>query len=148
MTVENLPVFFLIMIGIGVMVIIIGIIGLAAIHEEPYQTKAINEAGHSQHLEELFSYFLQEEEKKNQNFREKILETSKTKEKDKKRDVQQESYSLTQEKNTKYQVKDEKQLFDDIIKRYQEGESIEMIAKNLKKGIGEVKLVISLYSMR
>ena len=39
-------------------------------------------------------------------------------------------------------------LYDEIVKHYENGESIEMIAKNLKKGVGEVKLILSLYNMR
>ena len=39
-------------------------------------------------------------------------------------------------------------LYKEIIKRYETGEDVESIAKSLKKGIGEVKLVISLYAMR
>lgn len=145
MTVENLPIFFLVMIGIGVIIIVVGIIRLATIHEEMQDDIEVNKQEYSHHLEELFSYFLQEEEKKNQDFRDKILETSQAKQK--KEEVQG-LHILSKDKNRVGQNKTEKQMLDEIITRYQEGEPIEEIAKNLKKGIGEVKLVISLYSMR
>lgn len=145
MTVENLPIFFLVMIGIGVIIIVGGIIRLAAIHEEMQDDIEVNKQEDSHHLEELFSYFLQEEEKKNQDFRDKILETSQAKQK--KEEVQG-LHILSKDKNRVGQNKTEKQMLDEIITRYQEGEPIEEIAKNLKKGIGEVKLVVSLYSMR
>lgn len=145
MTVENLPIFFLVMIGIGVIIIVIGIIRLAAIHEDMQDDIGVNKQEDPHHLEELFSYFLQEEEKKNQDFRDKILETSQAKQK--KEEIQG-LHILSKDKNRVGQNKTEKQMLDEIITRYQEGEPIEEIAKNLKKGIGEVKLVVSLYSMR
>lgn len=143
--VENLPIFFLIMIGIGVAIVFIGIIRLASIHEEEQYYIDIDQKDDSKNLEELFSYFLQEEEKKNQDFREMVLKTSKNKE-DKEFVLRQQSMDENMNKFNHQQ--EEKQLFNEIIKRYKEGESIEEIAKGLKKGIGEVKLVISLYSMR
>ena len=42
----------------------------------------------------------------------------------------------------------EREVFNEIIQRYKEGQDVETIAKDLKKGTGEVKLIISLYSMR
>lgn len=143
MSVENLPLFFVVMIGVGVVIIVIAMIRLAAIHEEIQYDLGMEQQQDSQHLEELFSYFLQEEEKKNQEFREKVLENSRIEE-----EKGQDAHTLIRDKNRKSQSINEKHLFDDIITRYQRGESIEEIAKNLKKGIGEVKLVISLYSMR
>lgn len=133
------------MIGIGVAIVFIGIIRLASIHEGKQYYIDIDQKDDSKNLEELFSYFLQEEEKKNQDFREMVLKTSKNKE-DKEFVLRQQS---TDENMNKFNhQQEEKQLFNEIIKRYKEGESIEEIAKALKKGIGEVKLVISLYSMR
>ncbi len=103
----------------------------------------------SKNLEELFSYFLQEEEKKNQDFREMVLKTSK----DHSKDDEEENGAVIKQQNIHKSNKNnqheaEQQIFNEIIRRYKEGETIEEIAKNLKKGIGEVKLVISLYSMR
>lgn len=140
--VENLPIFFLIMVGIGFAIVFIGVIRLASIHEEEQYYIDRDQKNDSKNLEELFSYFLQEEEKKNQDFREMVLKTSKNK-----------GIALTQQTMDKNIIKfnhqrEEKQLFNEIIKRYKEGESIEEIAKALKKGIGEVKLVISLYAIR
>ncbi len=132
-TIESLPIYFLIFVGIGVGIVFIGILKIAGLHEEGHYTN-INQEEHLKNVEELFSYFLEEEEKKNENFREMMVGTSKNKSQEAK--VKQTS-SLAN-----------KQDFEEIIKRHQSGESMEEIARNLKKGIGEVKLVISLYSMR
>lgn len=145
MVVENLPIFFLVMVGVGVAIVFIGILRLAGIHEDEQYYISMNQKDDSKNLEELFSYFLQEEEKKNQDFREMVMETSKNKE-DKESVLRQQSIDKNTNKLNQQQA--QKQLFNEIIKRYEEGESIEEIAKTLKKGIGEVKLVISLYSMR
>ena len=145
--VENLPIFFLIMIGIGVAIVFIGIVRLAGIQEAEGYYVNMEQKDDSNHLEELFSYFLEEEEKKNQNFREMmLLRTSK--------DSKEENESIIKEQNVHKNINKmnqqeaEKQVFNEIIRRYKEGEAIEEIARSLKKGIGEVKLVISLYSMR
>lgn len=145
MGVENLPIFFLIMVGVGFTIVFIGIVRLAGIHEDEQYYISMNQKDDSKNLEELFSYFLEEEEKKNQDFREMVLETSKNKEEKESVLTQQ---SIDKNTNRLSQQQAEKQVFNEIIKRYKEGESVEEIAKNLKKGIGEVKLVISLYSMR
>jgi len=144
--VENLPIFFLLMIGVGVAIVFIGIVRLAGIHEDEQYYVSMEQKDDSRNLEELFSYFLQEEEKKNQDFREMVMKTSEN--------SKAENESITNQKNVHKnnnklnQHEAENQIFNEIIKRYKEGEAIEEIAKSLKKGIGEVKLVISLYSMR
>ena len=145
MTVENLPVFFLIMIGIGVIIIVIGVIGLASIHEELRHEIGVSQPKEAHHLEELFSYFLQEEEKKNQDFRNEILEDTRNKQKKEEGQVFNDS---SRGKNKISANKIEEQILDEIITSYQNGQSVEEIAKKLKKGIGEVKLIISLYSMK
>ena len=144
--VENLPIFFLLMIGVGVAIVFIGIVRLAGIHEDEQYYVSMEQKDDSRNLEELFSYFLQEEEKKNQDFREMVMKTSEN--------SKAENESITNQQNVHKnnnnlnQHEAENQIFNEIIKRYKEGEAIEEIAKSLKKGIGEVKLVISLYSMR
>ena len=142
-SVENLPIFFLIMVGIGVAIVFIGIVRLAGIHEEEQYDISMNQKDDTKHLEELFSYFLQEEEKKNNHFREMVLEASRNKE-----DSIIKQQTMYKNINKMNEQQAEKQIFSEIIKRYKEGETVEEIAKNLKKGIGEIKLVISLYLMR
>lgn len=142
--VENLPIFFLIMVGLGVAIVFIGIVRLAGIHEDEQYYVSMEQKDDSKNLEELFSYFLQEEEKKNQDFREMVISASKSK--DEKVSSKKQVIVKKVDRIDSQQV--EKQVFNEIIKRYEEGEAIEEIAKKLKKGIGEVKLVISLYSMR
>ena len=142
-SVENLPIFFLIMVGIGVAIVFIGIVRLAGIHEEEQYDISMNQKDDTKHLEELFSYFLQEEEKKNNHFREMVLEASRNKE-----DSIIKQQTMYKNINKMNEQQAEKQIFNEIIKRYKEGETVEEIAKNLKKGIGEIKLVISLYLMR
>ena len=142
-SVENLPIFFLIMVGIGVAIVFIGIVRLAGIHEEEQYDMSMDQKDDTKHLEELFSYFLQEEEKKNNHFREMVLEASRNKE-----DSIIKRQTMYKNINKMNEQQAEKQIFNEIIKRYKEGETVEEIAKNLKKGIGEIKLVISLYLMR
>lgn len=142
--VENLPIFFLIMVGLGVAIVFIGIVRLAGIHEDEQYYVSMNQKNDSNNLEELFSYFLQEEEKKNQDFREMVIGASQNK--DEKISSEKQVIRKTADRIDQQQV--DNQVFNEIIKRYKEGEAIEEIAKNLKKGIGEVNLVISLYSMR
>ena len=144
--VENLPIFFLIMIGIGVAIVFIGIVRLAGIHEDEGYYVSMEQKDDSNHLEELFSYFLQEEEKKNQDFREMMLRTSKDNKEENESVMKQENVHKNINKVNQHEA--EKQIFNEIIRRYKEGEAIDEIARSLKKGIGEVKLVISLYSMR
>lgn len=141
--VENLPIFFLIMIGIGVAIVFIGIVRLAGIHEDEQYYVSMNQKDDSKNLEELFSYFLQEEEKKNQDFREMVMKTPKN---NNESVIKQQIIYKNNNKMAQQQA--EKQMFNEIIRRYKEGEAVEEIAKDLKKGIGEVKLVISLDSMR
>ena len=131
------------MVGIGVAIVFIGIVRLAGIHEEEQYDISMNQKDDTKHLEELFSYFLQEEEKKNNHFREMVLEASRNKE-----DSIIKRQTMYKNINKMNEQQAEKQIFSEIIKRYKEGETVEEIAKNLKKGIGEIKLVISLYLMR
>ena len=154
-TIENLPIVFLVMVGVGMVIVLIGIIRLANHHEDSSSYTSLESNEHANHLEDLFSFFLQEEEKKNQNFREMVMDVSK-------QNVHNVITTSTEDpvgelkasqKNTKLQAKSskaqlDKEIFAEIVKRYEAGQDIDTIAKDLKKGTGEVKLIISLYSMR
>ena len=144
--IENLPIIFLIIIGIGVAIIVVSVISLAGIHEHSqdyYVANAANEQDNEEtkHMEELFSYFLEEEEKKNEQFRQMVIEQTH------KKDHQDEKSRDVHKSLLKKQMIDQTNLAE-IIRRYEQGEDAQTIAKSLKKGIGEVKLIISLYSMR
>ncbi len=143
--VESMPIFCLIWIVIGVIIIVVAIIRLAG-HEaaEDYYVKMAqqNEGGHKE-LEELFNYFLEEEEKKNQDFRELMIGVAQN---------QKVSDQMTHAKGheiIEYKRKNDKEaLYQEIIRQFEQGQEVEAIAKNLKKGVGEVKLILSLNEMR
>lgn len=143
--IENMPIIFLIIIGIGVAIIVASVICLAGLseHTDNYYvaSDASGEKEEANHLEELFSYFLEEEEKKNDAFRKMVLDQSKEAAKSEKK-----ASPTAIKKTTKQQI--DQNTFNEIIKRYEQGEDPQSIAKDLKKGIGEVKLILSLYSMR
>lgn len=142
-TVESLPIYFLLFVGVGIGIVLIGILRLASFQENEYDDIDKKKDNDPRDIEELFSYFLQEEEKKNQSFREMVIDVSKNK-------SEGDNYRQEGTKGTNHtsRKKIEKQAFNEIIERYEAGEPIEDIAKSLKKGIGEVRLVISLYSIR
>lgn len=151
-TIENLPIIFLIMVGIGMAIVLIGIIRLAG-HQESGASvyTSLNEGKENASLEDLFSFFLQEEEKKNQSFREMVMDvTNKSKlgHKDQVTPTVQEKINKTTSVTKKEKTQVENEVFAEIMRRYEAGEDVETIAKELKKGTGEVKLIISLYSMR
>lgn len=139
-TIETMPVLCLLWVVLGVVFIIVSVIRLGSHQESEDHYVTLNrEQGESKNdLEELFSYYLEEEEKKNQGFRELLLTTLKT---------QDESVKQPLKEHQKIHTGNES-IYSEVIKRYEEGENIEMIAKNLKKGVGEVKLILSLYSMK
>ena len=60
----------------------------------------------------------------------------------------QEKINKTTSVTKKEKTQVENEVFAEIMRRYEAGEDVETIAKELKKGTGEVKLIISLYSMR
>ncbi|PHV71769.1 hypothetical protein CS063_04210 [Sporanaerobium hydrogeniformans] len=134
-TIQNIPFFCLIWIGIGFLFIMIGVLMMASRNEEDYYTvdRSISES--SSHIQDLFSYFLEEEEKKNRNLREMVLNHS----------SQKKEEVVGKENNIK---ENPSMINSEMIQMYEEGYSIEEIAKKLKKGIGEVNLMISLYTMR
>lgn len=140
-TVEIMPILWLGWIVFGVVFIIVGILKLSTHQESEDHYVTLNGQRSTEQLEELFSYFLEEEEKKNQGFRDLLVDIVRKQEDGK----DEQSKSL--DKQTIGKKVNEK-LYDEIITLYENGESIEAIARNLKKGIGEVKLIISLYSMK
>lgn len=138
-TIETMPILCLLWTTVGVIFIIVSMIRLGNHEESGDYYITLDEKQHNtNHLEELLSYYLEEEEKKNQGFRELLLTTLKT---------QNESLNESTKQHKKKDTINET-MYDDIIRRYDEGEEIESIAKNLKKGVGEVKLILSLYSMK
>lgn len=134
-TIENLPILFLMIVGIGVIIVVIGVLRLASSQElsDDYYVSANNEHD-TAHLQELFSYFLEEEEKKNNAFREMIRDTSK-----------EQGSQKVREKEVPVA---ERIIFEEIIKMHEQGEDAQHIAKKLNRGIGEVNLIISLYAKR
>ena len=146
-TIENLPIIFMGFVGIGMIIVLIGIVRLASHQGDSSAYTSLEDKNDSEHIEDLFSFFLQEEEKKNEQLREEIRDVSRVNnnpsvEWNKDDKAQQVKVKKDQKKQP------DKQLFAEIIKRYNEGQDIETIAKDLKKGTGEVKLIISLYSIR
>ena len=143
-TIDTMPIICLLWIVVGVVFIIISVIRLAN-HQESdnhYVTLKKEQGQQTNDLEELFSYFLEEEEKKNQGFRDLLVNILR-----KQTDLEADHLQQSTKEHQKRQMTNEK-LYDEIVKHYENGESIEMIAKNLKKGVGEVKLILSLYNMR
>lgn len=139
--VEILPIIFMIMVGVGMIFVLVGIIRLAG-HQEDASVYTDSEMKENvDHLEDLFSFFLQEEEKKNQLFRDEMRSATQ-------RNEQKEWSKVNEKPKDEYKKRVDKEIFAEIIRRYNEGQDIEVIAKDLKKGTGEVKLIISLYSIR
>ncbi len=138
MTLQNLPFFYLLWITIGVVLIVIGIFMLVYHENESgYYTSMTNKPSEGKEdLEGILSYFLEEEEKKNQGFRETL-----------------ESYAKEMATQSSEEVKknDESKKvnhINDITKLADEGLEVEDIARKLGKGVGEVQLILSLYKMR
>lgn len=129
-TVEIIPYISLIWIGVGFLLILIGIFTLA--HQE---TKANNYTSFEEtNPNELFAFFLEEEEKKNDSLRKSLLghqQGSKI-----------ESVEARPTQSASHQ------LYDQIIAEHEKGTQIDEIAKKLNIGKGEVKLILSLYTMR
>lgn len=126
--VQNMPLVFLVVIALGIICIIYSVIKIVSdkTNNKDNYTESTNE--NTEEIKELFSYFLEEESKKNQDMRE-LLKHSADK-------------SNTNSLNTS------EKTYSEIMEYYLEGKSEEWIAKKLKKGIGEVKLIISLYNMK
>lgn len=137
-TLENLPIIFMGIVVVGVAILIMSTMMIASLVEPPLD-KIEHDNGQDDHYEELFSYFLKEEEKKNEAFRKDLLKEG---------IIQQEPFqkNIKTQLMTKQQWEEKPEILAEVIKRYEQGESEKSIAKNLKKGIGEVRLMLSLYT--
>ena len=140
MTIQNLPFLYLIWITVGVVLILIGIfilishINTTGNKVSPEQSTQTNEE-----LEGILSYFLQEEEKKNEGFREMLENYAKE------IGTKVTGSSTTSEVKVNPKAKNN---ISDITVLADQGLSAEEIAKQLGKGVGEVNLILSLYTMR
>lgn len=135
-----MPILWLLWVMVGVIFMIIGVIRLGSEQgrEQSYVRLDKEQDESTNDLQELFSYYLEEEEKKNQGFRESLLMA-----------VNIHNESMRQPtSNPKKNYRANESLYSEVIRRYEAGESLELIAKNLKKGVGEIKLILSLYSMK
>lgn len=159
MTIQNIPFFCLIWIGIGFLFIMVGIVRMASPKQDDYyitQGRKDNTESSSDQMQELFSFFLEEEEKRNQDLRKIVLQQNRS-----------EISSMKEKENQEKKRLDENHIINSkignkpsnnnanasnehhrIIELYEKGHSVEEIAKKLKKGVGEVNLMISLYTMR
>lgn len=134
LTIENLPIIFLIILGIGMLIIVISIMNLASIKEEDTAPE-----GYTHEMRELFSYFLQEEEEKNNKMRKEIGEQLQN-------NRHKEGKKVKQEFLEKKSM--ETPIFEEVVNRAARGEEAKNIAKELGRGIGEINLIISLNAMR
>ncbi|WP_054738664.1 DUF6115 domain-containing protein [Cellulosilyticum ruminicola] len=137
MTIQNFPFIYLLWITIGVLLILIGVFMLVAHENAGYYTSIEDKKDESKEdLEGILSYFLEEEEKKNQGFREMLESYAK-------------QMGNKNEKNIKQSMKNStSQYVNEIVTLADKGFEIEEIARQLGKGVGEVQLILSLYKMR
>lgn len=138
MTIQNLPFIYLLWITIGVLLILIGVFMLIA-HENEigYYTSIDNKKSEpKEELEGILSYFLEEEEKKNQGFREMLENYAKQMGNKNENSIEQ----SMKDSNSKY--------VNEIVTLADKGFEVEEIARQLDKGVGEVQLILSLYKMR
>ncbi len=149
-TIQNIPFFCLFWIGIGFVFIILGIFMMASHtesnnHYVEFTSSKVNN-DYNKEVGEIFSYFLEEEEKKNQGLREMVAEAMS--QKNLERSLKPQPHVLQNGREPLNDSAMHSGEFNDIIKLYEEGLGTEEIAKKLKKGVGEVNLMISLYTMR
>ncbi len=138
LSIENIPYISLGWIGLGFIIMLIGVVLLAR--------QQLSDEGYTQYDQdpkEIFSYFLEEEEKKNEAFRESLKETYDT--------VPRSTVNHTaphpKQKDATVAQK-ETQVYDTIIAMHDAGMMPDAIAKKMNIGVGEVQLIISLYTMR
>lgn len=142
--IQNIPYLCLLWIGIGFIVLITSIFILSyrqsnvSQYTEKISPEEIDDD--KVNIQELFSFFLQEEEKKNNDFRNQLMQVYSQKDK---QYIDRETERLTQNSMPIQQEK-----YSDIIQLCEQGLSANEIAKRLKMGKGEVELIISLYMMR
>lgn len=137
MTLYNMPFFYLLWITVGIVLIVIGIFMMAS-HQQSdnYYTDLSKDKGH-QELGELFNFFLEEEEKKNQGFRDMLVDYTQKQVEPVDRKIPEKTKDTTSDIT-----------MNEVIRLHEEGLDAQTIAKSLKRGVGEVKLIISLYTMR
>ena len=139
--VTNMPLLWVVVIIVGIGCIIYSTIKIMSDKTDDSQKYTENASEDKEDIKELFSYFLEEEERKNQDIRQ-LLKESINKNTDKNVN------HPTTNKNDRKSKNTSDELYVEIMKYYSEGKSEDWIAKKLKKGVGEVKLVISLYNMK
>ena len=138
MDVTSLPYLGLLWTGGGFLCILVGFFILAYHEHEESDYTNIS----ANNTEELFAYFLEEEEKKNDALRQTLEVTAKSQ-----IPLVNQKVEENKIKSTKFS-QEESLICKEIIKLYKSGLSVDEIAKKLNKGKGEVQLMISLYSMR
>lgn len=142
--IQNIPYLCLLWIGIGFILLMTGIFILSYRQSNVSQyTEKVSPGEFDDdktNIQELFSFFLQEEEKKNNDLRNQLMEAYSQKEQ---QDIDRANEPLTQNS-----VPIQQEKFSNIIELCEQGFSANDIAKRLKMGKGEVELIISLYMMR
>lgn len=137
--ITNMPLLWIVVIVLGIICIMYSIIKITS--DKLNDTQDYVESSHNgkEEIKELFSYFLEEEEKRNEDIRNMM------------------KHNIVNNKNMDYINEDRqkqnrnnqsKEIYPEIMEYYNQGKDEEWIAKKLKRGIGEVKLIISLYNMK
>lgn len=154
---RELTFFFLIVVAIGVVFLLVATIRIAGAAGK--DSVATTDAQINK-IQDLFSYFLQEEEKKNQDLRSMVgindnvadnsnvipptkFNVTVTDDMYSDNDIME---TVTDSKNIQVEVPNSETL-NEVITLYKEGKNAEDIARQLGKGIGEINLILSLYSM-
>ena len=143
-TVESVPYLGLSIVGIGFGVVIVALVILAHQYSEEMKAeRELHEQNSVKEMGELFSYFLEEEEKKNQELRQTVKAKQQT--------VQPTKQAVQQKQQVAKAAplsSENMNQVQEIAKCYDEGKSAEEIAKQLGIGVGEVNLILSMYTMR
>ncbi len=142
--IQNVPYYCLLWIGVGFILLIIGIFILSYkqsnVSQYTEKVSSENVLDDQSNVQELLSFFLQEEEKKNNDFRKNLMKAYAQKD--------DQEINTNSELSTHSSMPIQKEKFSDIIKLCEQGLDANEIAKRLKMGKGEVELIISLYMMR
>ena len=142
--IQNMPIVWIIFIMLGTMCIIWSVVKIGNSKSDSEEEYRGENVGNKEELKELFSYFLEEEEKKNQGVRNLLQDTINiNKQTEYKPNQNNESSSYEQNSKNASGL-----AYFEIMRYYKQGKSEEWIAQKLKKGVGEVKLIISLYNMK
>lgn len=144
MPLENIAYIALGWIAFGFSLIIVGIILLAKNQNYDYTTQMQGTNDNNiDKMEELFSFFLQEEEKKNEELRKAVTQKNMQS-----TPAQKDEAVIYKQQTSNIRAPKKNQQENTIITLYEEGNDIEDIAKRLKMGVGEIQLILSLYKMR